>query len=53
MHLAEGAGVCVAVAERIKRLMSKPEEFDDLIERLSSKPQSRVVIMFVDEDNIR
>ena len=53
MHLAEGAGICVAVSLRIKRLMSKPEEFDELVERLSSKPQARVIIMFVDEDNIR
>ncbi|XP_071547188.1 metabotropic glutamate receptor 8-like isoform X2 [Panulirus ornatus] len=50
--LAERAGICIAVVERIQRI-TKPEDFDLIIERLYSKPQARVVIMFVDEDNTR
>lgn len=50
--LAEKAGICIAVVERIQRI-SKPEDFDLIIQRLSTKPQARVVIMFVDEDNTR
>ena len=53
ISLAPVAGICVAISQQIKRLMSKPEEFDAIIENLSSKPQARVVVMFVDEDNTR
>ena len=53
ISLAEKKGLCVAVSETISRQMSKPEEFDELIARLLSKPQSRAVILFVDEDNTR
>ncbi|XP_029167565.1 metabotropic glutamate receptor 8-like isoform X2 [Nylanderia fulva] len=44
--------ICVAVSEKILR-NSKPEDFDRIIERLSSKHNARGVIIFVDEDNIR
>lgn len=50
--LAEAKGLCIAVAERVLR-NTKPEDFDLIIERLSTKPQARVVIMFVNEDNTR
>ncbi|XP_050687348.1 metabotropic glutamate receptor 7-like [Eriocheir sinensis] len=50
--LAEAKGLCVAVAERVLR-NTRPEDFDLIIERLSTKPQARVVIMFVNEDNTR
>ncbi|CAL4082358.1 unnamed protein product, partial [Meganyctiphanes norvegica] len=33
--------------------MTSTSDFDGIIERLYSKPQARVVIMFVDEDNTR
>lgn len=44
--------ICVAVSEKILR-NSKTEDFDRIIERLSSKHNARGVIIFVDEDNIR
>ncbi|KAG5319200.1 GRM7 protein, partial [Pseudoatta argentina] len=44
--------ICVAVSEKILR-NSKTEDFDRIIERLSSKHNARGVITFVDEDNIR
>ncbi|XP_069942586.1 metabotropic glutamate receptor 8-like [Cherax quadricarinatus] len=50
--LAEKSGICIAVSERIQRI-TKPEDFDLIIERLYTKPQARVIIMFVDEDNTR
>ncbi|XP_064084977.1 metabotropic glutamate receptor 8-like isoform X2 [Macrobrachium nipponense] len=50
--LAQQFGICIAVVERIQRI-TKPEDFDHIIDRLSTKPQARVVIMFVDEDNTR
>ncbi|XP_047741499.1 metabotropic glutamate receptor 8, partial [Hyalella azteca] len=53
ISLAEKAGICVAVSETILRTMSRPEEFDALIQRLLMKPEARAVVMFVDEDNIR
>ncbi|XP_076644174.1 metabotropic glutamate receptor 8 [Halictus rubicundus] len=45
-------GICVAVSEKILR-NSKSEDFDKIIDRLSSKHNARGVILFVDEDNIR
>ncbi|XP_067205710.1 metabotropic glutamate receptor 8-like isoform X2 [Linepithema humile] len=44
--------ICVAVSEKILR-NAKTEDFDRIIERLSSKHNARGVIIFVDEDNIR
>lgn len=44
--------VCVAVSEKILR-NAKTEDFDKIIERLSSKHNARGVVLFVDEDNIR
>jgi metabotropic glutamate receptor 6/7/8 len=44
--------ICVAVSEKILR-NSKTEDFDRIIERLSSKHNARGIIIFVDEDNIR
>lgn len=52
IQTANSLGICVAVSEKVSR-HSKPEDFDRIIERLYSKPQARVVVMFVDEDNIR
>ncbi|XP_017757027.1 PREDICTED: metabotropic glutamate receptor 7-like, partial [Eufriesea mexicana] len=45
-------GVCVAVSEKILR-NAKTEDFDKIVERLSSKHNARGVVLFVDEDNIR
>ncbi|XP_076382238.1 metabotropic glutamate receptor 8 isoform X2 [Megalopta genalis] len=45
-------GICVAVSEKILR-NAKNEDFDKIIDRLSSKHNARGVILFVDEDNIR
>ncbi|XP_006619708.1 metabotropic glutamate receptor 7-like isoform X1 [Apis dorsata] len=44
--------VCVAVSEKILR-NAKTEDFDKIVERLSSKHNARGVVLFVDEDNIR
>lgn len=52
IQTANALGICVAVSEKVSR-HSKPEDFDRIIDRLYSKPQARVVVMFVDEDNIR
>ncbi|GAB0098135.1 Metabotropic glutamate receptor [Sergentomyia squamirostris] len=50
--IAAQLGICVAVSEKILR-NSKTEDFDRIIEHLIQKPQARVVVMFVDEDNVR
>ncbi|XP_070164040.1 metabotropic glutamate receptor 8 isoform X2 [Polyergus mexicanus] len=50
--LAGEYNICVAVSEKILR-NSRTEDFDRIIERLSSKHNARGVIIFVDEDNIR
>ncbi|XP_067129617.1 metabotropic glutamate receptor 3-like isoform X2 [Centruroides vittatus] len=50
--LAEKSGICIAVSEKITR-NTKPEDFDKIIEHLSSKPKARGVVVFVDEDNCR
>ncbi|KYN16204.1 Metabotropic glutamate receptor 7 [Trachymyrmex cornetzi] len=50
--LSSEYNICVAVSEKILR-NSKTEDFDRIIERLSSKHNARGVIIFVDEDNIR
>ncbi|KAL6267343.1 hypothetical protein P5V15_000418, partial [Pogonomyrmex californicus] len=44
--------ICVAISEKILR-NARTEDFDKIIERLSSKHSARGVIIFVDEDNIR
>ncbi|XP_043493655.1 metabotropic glutamate receptor 6-like isoform X1 [Polistes fuscatus] len=44
--------ICVAVSEKILR-NSKTEDFDRIVERLSTKHNARGVVLFVDEDNIR
>ncbi|XP_024940332.1 metabotropic glutamate receptor 7 isoform X2 [Cephus cinctus] len=44
--------ICVAVSEKILR-NARPEDFDRIIERLSTKHNARGVVLFVDEDNIR
>ncbi|XP_039310156.1 metabotropic glutamate receptor 8 isoform X2 [Solenopsis invicta] len=50
--LSSEYNICVAVSEKILR-NAKTEDFDRIIERLSSKHNARGVIIFVDEDNIR
>ncbi|XP_029678417.1 metabotropic glutamate receptor 7-like, partial [Formica exsecta] len=49
--LAGEYNICVAVSEKILR-NARTEDFDRIIERLSSKHNARGVIIFVDEDNI-
>ncbi|XP_032664722.1 metabotropic glutamate receptor 8-like isoform X5 [Odontomachus brunneus] len=44
--------ICIAVSEKILR-NSRIEDFDRIIDRLSSKHNARGVILFVDEDNVR
>ncbi|XP_023290502.1 metabotropic glutamate receptor 7 [Orussus abietinus] len=44
--------ICVAVSEKILR-NARAEDFDRIVERLSTKHNARVVVLFVDEDNIR
>lgn len=50
--LSSEYNICVAVSEKILR-NARTEDFDRIIERLSSKHNARGVIIFVDEDNIR
>lgn len=50
--LSSEYNICVAVSEKIMR-NAKSEDFDRIIERLSSKHNARGVVIFVDEDNIR
>uniref|UniRef100_A0A1B0CRB2 Putative metabotropic glutamate receptor n=1 Tax=Lutzomyia longipalpis TaxID=7200 RepID=A0A1B0CRB2_LUTLO len=52
ISIAAQLGICVAVSQKILR-NSKTEDFDRIIEALIQKPQARVVVMFVDEDNVR
>jgi len=52
LKAASELDICVAVSEKILR-NSKEEDFDRIIERLSSKKNARAVVMFVDEDNVR
>ncbi|KAG7210717.1 hypothetical protein KM043_012217 [Ampulex compressa] len=52
ISLASEYSICVAVSEKILR-NSKSEDFDKIVERLSSKHNARGVVLFVDEDNIR
>lgn len=52
IQTANGLGICVAVSEKVSR-HSRPEDFDRIIDNLWHKPQARVVVMFVDEDNVR
>ncbi|XP_022243239.1 metabotropic glutamate receptor 8-like isoform X2 [Limulus polyphemus] len=50
--LAQKAGICIAVSEKISR-NSKSEDFSRIVENLSTKPRARGVVLFVDEDNCR
>uniref|UniRef100_T1J4D3 G-protein coupled receptors family 3 profile domain-containing protein n=1 Tax=Strigamia maritima TaxID=126957 RepID=T1J4D3_STRMM len=50
-ELAEQAGMCVAVNEKIAR-NAKPEDFDRIIDHLAHG-RARAVVLFVDEDNCR
>ncbi|XP_043471687.1 metabotropic glutamate receptor 7-like isoform X1 [Leptopilina heterotoma] len=50
--LAAIYNICVAVSEKILR-NAKTEDFERIVDRLSSKPNARAVVLFVDEDNIR
>lgn len=52
LAIAAQVGICIAVSEKVSR-NAKADDFDRIIEHLSSKPQARVVVMFVDEDNVR
>jgi len=47
--LSSEYNICVAISEKILR-NAKTEDFDRIIERLSSKHNARGVIIFVDED---
>ncbi|XP_076362946.1 metabotropic glutamate receptor 3-like [Tachypleus tridentatus] len=50
--LAQKSGICIAVSEKISR-NSKPNDFRQIIKKLSEKPRARGVVLFVDEDNCR
>ncbi|XP_014206489.1 metabotropic glutamate receptor 7-like [Copidosoma floridanum] len=52
VSLAADYNICVAVSEKIMR-NAKPEDFERIVEHLDSKRNARVVVLFVDEDNIR
>lgn len=52
ISLAKDAGICVAVRTKIRRNADR-DDFDNIIDRLSSKPKARAVFMFVDEDRTR
>lgn len=52
ISLATGAGICIAVSEKILR-NSKQDDFDRIVDKLIAKPNARGVIIFVDEDNTR
>ena len=51
-QLAEPAGICIAVSEKILR-KAKDQDYDRILERLSQKGSARGVIMFADEDETR
>lgn len=50
--LAESAGICIAVSEKILR-RAEDADYDRIIERLSQKSSARGVVMFADEDETR
>lgn len=50
--LAEAAGICIAVSEKILR-RAEDADYDRIIERLSQKSSARGVVMFADEDETR
>ena len=50
--LAEAAGICIAVSEKILR-RAEDADYDRIVERLSQKSSARGVIMFADEDETR
>ncbi|XP_058797774.1 metabotropic glutamate receptor 7-like isoform X2 [Phymastichus coffea] len=52
VSLSAENNICVAVSEKIMR-NAKPEDFDRIVEHLSTKRNARGVVLFVDEDNIR
>lgn len=52
MTLAEAAGICIAVSEKILR-RAEDADYDRIIERLSQKSSARGVVMFADEDETR
>ncbi|XP_076625936.1 metabotropic glutamate receptor 8 [Colletes latitarsis] len=52
ISLSTEYSICVAVSEKILR-NAKSEDFDKIIDRLSSKHNARGVVLFVDEDNVR
>jgi ABC-type branched-subunit amino acid transport system substrate-binding protein len=50
--LAGREGICIAESAKISR-NAKSTDFSRIIDQLSNKPNARVVVMFVDEDNSR
>lgn len=46
------SGICVAISEKIVRNAVK-EDYDDIIKSLSSKPEARGVVVFINEDDCR
>ncbi|KAI1283198.1 Metabotropic glutamate receptor 4 [Halotydeus destructor] len=50
--MAAQEGICIAESAKISR-NAKMADFDRIIDILSSKPNARGVVMFVDEDNCR
>ncbi len=52
VSLAKSAGICVAVRAKIGRNAQR-DEFDAIVDQLSSKPKARAVVLFVDEDRVR
>ena len=52
MTLAEAAGICIAVSEKILR-RAEDADYDRIVERLSQKSSARGVVMFADEDETR
>lgn len=51
-ELAEKAGICVAVNEKIAR-NAQLEHFEPIVRNLARHKNARVVVLFVDEDNCR
>ena len=52
MSLADKAGICIAVSEKILR-RAEDADYDRIVERLAQKPSARGVVMFADEDETR
>lgn len=50
--LAKKEGICVAINLKINR-NSQRDDFDQIVDQLSSKPKARAVVLFVDEDRTR